>query len=319
MKDEKALIVIDGLGAEVFTADGMKKIVDQIKAKVDEFVPDATTRAGREEIASMAWKVARSKTLIDDLGKGLVAGWKKQAGAVDAQRKAMRDTLDQIKEDVRRPLTEWEQAEERRRFAIEEKIKGISAAMVRVTRDWMFIQLTELQTLKIWAEGLTITEDVYQEYTFEAELAKDKLVTAATESYAARVKYDNEQAELARLREEEKARKKEEARKKAEEAEAARKKEEEEKAAKAATPVSPRNIGSPADIAFGIVAPHGVPGPPAPIDEPLFIVQYGPSAGQKRTAAAILREKVGYIDLRLAEEIIEMIVRDEIPFVKFVG
>ncbi len=40
--------------------------------------PDIDTRKGRKAIASLAAKVARSKTYLDGLGKDLVAGWKRR-------------------------------------------------------------------------------------------------------------------------------------------------------------------------------------------------------------------------------------------------
>jgi hypothetical protein len=68
----------------------------------------------RKEIASMARKVASSKVALDDLGKDLVSGIKKQATAVDAERKRMRDTLDALRDETRAPLTAWEERDANR-------------------------------------------------------------------------------------------------------------------------------------------------------------------------------------------------------------
>lgn len=103
--------------AEVSTALSAKESLDALLARIREatttLVPDVETSEGRKAIGSLAYKVARSKTAIDDVGKDLVAGWKRQAASVDAMRKHARDTLDALKDEVRKPLTEWEEEQAR--------------------------------------------------------------------------------------------------------------------------------------------------------------------------------------------------------------
>ncbi|OCS62006.1 hypothetical protein BBZ50_02590 [Escherichia coli] len=50
------------------------------------FVPDITTAKGRKEIASLAYKVAQTKTYLDGLGKDLVAELKEIPKLIDANR-----------------------------------------------------------------------------------------------------------------------------------------------------------------------------------------------------------------------------------------
>jgi hypothetical protein len=73
-----------------------------------------TTTKGRDAIRSLAAKVARTKTGLDDLGKEHVSELKKQTGAVDIQRKLIRDRLDALRDEVRDPLTKFEEAEANR-------------------------------------------------------------------------------------------------------------------------------------------------------------------------------------------------------------
>ena len=56
--------------------NGLDPFLEQIKKEIDSFVPDVTTKKGRDAIASMAYKVAKSKTALDDVGKELVADLK---------------------------------------------------------------------------------------------------------------------------------------------------------------------------------------------------------------------------------------------------
>ena len=125
MKTELELVETKTLDALViFTnQDGLDKILKEIEAKVSGIVPDISTQKGRKEIASLAYKVAQSKTLIDKLGAELTADWKDRAKKVDVARKRARDFLDSLKDRVRQPLTEWEEAEAKRIADEEARLK----------------------------------------------------------------------------------------------------------------------------------------------------------------------------------------------------
>ncbi|MEG0861812.1 MAG: hypothetical protein RSG79_19630, partial [Pseudomonas sp.] len=94
--------------------NGLDPYLKKIRDEIDAFVPDITTRKGREAIASIAYKVARSKTALDNVGKDLVADLKEIPKKIDAERKRMRDTLDAWQEEVRQPLNKWQAAEDAR-------------------------------------------------------------------------------------------------------------------------------------------------------------------------------------------------------------
>ncbi len=85
-----------------------------IKAETDAFVPDLSTVSSRKEIASLAYKVTRTKTAIDNAGKKLNEDARSKINKVDEQRRKIRSELETLAEQVRKPLTEWEQAEEER-------------------------------------------------------------------------------------------------------------------------------------------------------------------------------------------------------------
>jgi colicin import membrane protein len=98
----------------VFTRDGaIDPILDKIAKEARSFVGDVSTAQGRKDIASMAYKVAQTKTYLDGLGKALVDEMKELPKKVDASRKSARDFLDALKEEVRKPLDDWEAEQER--------------------------------------------------------------------------------------------------------------------------------------------------------------------------------------------------------------
>lgn len=115
MSEIMDLVVIEKKNAmAVFTNnDQLDPLIELIEKEARSLVPDVTTKKGRDAIASMAHKVARSKTYIDNAGKDLVAELKALPKQIDESRRVARERLDALKDEVRRPLTEWEAEQER--------------------------------------------------------------------------------------------------------------------------------------------------------------------------------------------------------------
>ncbi|WP_220703828.1 hypothetical protein [Citrobacter braakii] len=129
MSEVTDLVVIEKSSAmAVFTNnEQLDPIIEKIEKEARSLVPDVSTRKGRDAIASMAHKVARSKTYIDNAGKDLVAELKALPKQIDESRRIVRERLDALKDEVRRPLTEWE--------AEQERIKAEEAARVKAEED----------------------------------------------------------------------------------------------------------------------------------------------------------------------------------------
>ena len=115
MSEVTDLVVIEKQNAvAVFTTkEQLDPIIEAIEKEARSLVPDVSTRKGRDAIASMGHKVARSKTYIDNAGKDLVAELKALPKQIDESRRIVRERLDALKDEVRRPLTEWEAEQER--------------------------------------------------------------------------------------------------------------------------------------------------------------------------------------------------------------
>ncbi|MDE9592078.1 hypothetical protein, partial [Citrobacter freundii] len=123
------LVVIEKSSAmAVFTNnEQLDPIIEKIEKEARSLVPDVSTKKGRDAIASMAHKVARSKTYIDNAGKDLVAELKALPKQIDESRRVVRERLDALKDEVRRPLTEWE--------AEQERIKAEEVARIKAEED----------------------------------------------------------------------------------------------------------------------------------------------------------------------------------------
>lgn len=184
------------------TPAGLDPYLAQIKAELDGFMPDVSTKKGRDAIASIAHKVARSKTALDNIGKELVAELKDVPKKIDAERKRMRDLLDRWKDEVRAPLTEWEEAEEVRQAKHNANVMRLNQFAANASPQ---IESATLRSMLADVDGTAVDES-WEEFESEAHRAKAKALDALTTALAAREKYEAEQAELARHRAEAAAR-----------------------------------------------------------------------------------------------------------------
>ncbi|HHT7498149.1 TPA: hypothetical protein ACT1U4_003050 [Klebsiella pneumoniae] len=136
MSEIMDLVVIEKKNAmAVFTNnDQLDPLIEAIEKEARSLVPDVTTKKGRDAIASMAHKVARSKTYIDNAGKDLVAELKALPKQIDESRRIVRERLDALKDEVRRPLTEWEAEQER--IKAEEAMNALHVEALAMNEDF---------------------------------------------------------------------------------------------------------------------------------------------------------------------------------------
>lgn len=174
----------------LFQPNGLDQILDKIRSEVSLHVPDISTERGRKAIASLARKVASSKVRLDDLGKELVSEAKSQISTIDSERKRMRDELDQLRDDTRRPLTEWEDAEKSRVQAHEDAVNGMATMVPADTLDSINAQVETVE--KYTARDPQEFKERY------GRASQGALLRLAAAAQAIRVRQE-EQAELARL------------------------------------------------------------------------------------------------------------------------
>jgi septal ring factor EnvC (AmiA/AmiB activator) len=156
----------------------------------------------------LAAKVAKTKTALDSLGKDLTEDWKKQAKVVDGSRKTMREELDAIRDEVRAPLTEYENREKNRIQALDDFYDGIVNLSKTVNSELdCALTIEELESNLSKLE-LIIVDEKLQERELDCIKAKargiDKL-KSTIEDIKKREKQERELEEL-RLKQAEKER-----------------------------------------------------------------------------------------------------------------
>lgn len=194
MSEVTDLVVIEPKNAmTVFkSADQIEEILQKVEREVMSFVPDVNTAKGRKEIASLAYKVAQTKTYLDGLGKELVAELKEIPKLIDANRKTVRDRLDALRDRARQPYTDWEAEQER--IKQEEEAKRAAEELARkVDADHELALLMNDQHDREVAEKKAEAER--QRIAHEEELKRQAAETARRE---AEEKAERERVEAAR-------------------------------------------------------------------------------------------------------------------------
>ncbi|RIY41986.1 hypothetical protein [Neopusillimonas maritima] len=182
--------------------NGLDPWLQRIRDQVTGVAPDLTTKKGRDEIASRAFKVRKSKTALDNLGKKLVDDLKEIPKKIDAERKRVRETLDALADEVRKPLTEWEAAEEARQAKHNSNVSRLHQFGTNASQN---LESEVLRDMIAEVDSILVDES-WEEFEAEAHRAKAKAMEALSTALAVREKYEAEQAELARLRAEAEAR-----------------------------------------------------------------------------------------------------------------
>jgi len=190
---------------QVFAPGGVMALLARLEADVRAVKTDISTAIGREQVRSLAYKVTRSKTALDSMGKALTDEWRARTDAVNAERRTIRERLDALAEEVRRPLTAWEQAEKDRvaghERALAEMVEAPGYGAMETPAE-LELRLSYLRSYpaRDWREFAARAAD-----TLAAEIERtERLLTAAR-------KREAEAAELARLRAEEAERARQEA------------------------------------------------------------------------------------------------------------
>lgn len=184
---------------EAFTGGTLEKLLGQVEKEARSITPDLTTAKGRKDIASLASKVSKTKTFLEGVGKDLVADWKGRAAIVDQKRRLSKDTLDALKIEVRKPLTEWEDKERARTNKIESSITEMEEKGLRSTKNWMELSVATLNEMMNSTMAIVVDE-TWEEYEVQAGEAQKVAIEAITAALGKRIKHDEEQAELAVLR-----------------------------------------------------------------------------------------------------------------------
>src|SRR5688572_8368798 len=131
------LIVVEDINpVEVFVNGGLDDVLKNIETQANALASglefDLTQESNRKEIASVAYKVTRSRTALFNAAKELTEEWRENTKKVNNERSRMEENLKALEEKIRAPLTEYETIEKERVEIHKEAIETINNLCVFV-------------------------------------------------------------------------------------------------------------------------------------------------------------------------------------------
>ena len=184
---------------EAFKVDGgAQSLFDRIAEQARSIVPDLSTDKGRKAIASMARKVASSKTAFDAHGKELKEQYTVITSKIDADRKLFRDQCDALRDEIRKPLTDWENAEKDRVEGLQLRVDEISLPCEFESSQFIKSQIEYIKLIEV--------DDSFMEFKDKAKLAKFEKLEMLNNLLTNVEKKEEEEAQLEKQRIEEQQR-----------------------------------------------------------------------------------------------------------------
>ncbi|HHG2203148.1 TPA: hypothetical protein ACPUVE_002693 [Klebsiella pneumoniae] len=200
MTDLAIIEIAPDMAPAIYVENGLDSFLEKIRAGVNE-VPDLSTAKGRARIASLAAQVSRSKTAVEKPGRDYLKRLKEQPRVVEAELRRFVTECDQLRDEVRRPLTEWEDAEKARTEALQQRLVDLRALADVIDTAGNYLPSADIQARILEAKSVVL-DDSWQERAAEAGVAKDSTIQQLEASLVIAQKREHEAAELDRLRKE---------------------------------------------------------------------------------------------------------------------
>lgn len=184
---------------EIYGQGNLSTFVERVRQEVTGEVPDLETAKGRARVASLARKVSDSKVAVEKPGRDYLRQIKALPKTIEAELREFVQEMDALRDETRKPLTEWEQAQSERRAKHSQAIDHIRA--LAASEDETGYEFTAAQ-LKDRLSKVNAVKmgDQWEEFESEAARAKETAIDALQRAIEKREKHEAEQAELERLR-----------------------------------------------------------------------------------------------------------------------
>jgi hypothetical protein len=198
MLDESTDLITIPTKADVpalFAKEGaIDALVSRIEEEARSVVQDYSNDKGRKAAKTLAAKVSRSKTLIDEVGKALNDERNALNKAVNTTRNMAKERLDALRDEIKQPALEAEAKEA-------DRVRAHLVAMDQFEKIELTSQNTsgELQAQIDMTEAVDVGE-AWEEYEADARAAKAAALEKLKADQVIAVARENQEAELEALR-----------------------------------------------------------------------------------------------------------------------
>lgn len=199
----KDLALLENINSEtapkIIEQQLLDALFEKVKSETITEVTDVSTAENRKRISELAMKVSRSKTAVLNPLQAWIKDIKQYPVTVTKVVKSFEQKMNDLRDEVKKPLTDWQQAEEDRVNKHQSKIEEIKK--IGETADSLITSMTisgwkdflsELEALKI--------DSSFEEFQPEALEAKKVSVEKIKNRIARQQKEETQEAEMQRLR-----------------------------------------------------------------------------------------------------------------------
>lgn len=178
----------------IYVKDGLKPFLQAVQEEVSSQVPDLSTAKGRDRIASLAAKVSKSKVAVEKPGREYLKRLKEMPKAVEEELRTFVLAMDALRDETRKPLTEWEAAETARKDKHVDAVQAIHDFCTDLTGISAAALLESIASVEAVQMG-----DHWEEFETEAARAKESALDKLRAALTVRQKHEAELAAIAKF------------------------------------------------------------------------------------------------------------------------
>lgn len=183
--------------AALFKSDsGVSAFISKLvaAARAEAATLSADTKKGRGAIISLAYKVSKSKAEFDRQGKALTERQRLEIEAVNAGRKTAAECLDALRDEIRKPVDDWEAAKEAETQRIKDRLSVFDAgrADAQCTVEQITAVIASIEAQEIGAD--------WGAHQPVAEIASSNALSSLRANLLIAQLREDQEAELTRLR-----------------------------------------------------------------------------------------------------------------------
>lgn len=128
----------------LYVSGGLDGYYQTIREQVMSEIPDLTTKKGIARVKSLAAMVSSSKVAVEKPGREYLKQLKEMPKVIEATLRDWNQKMDALRDEVRKPVTEMEEAEKARIIALELRVNEIKQIGDSITTDLDSPALNEL-------------------------------------------------------------------------------------------------------------------------------------------------------------------------------
>jgi hypothetical protein len=197
MSEENELVVVNPVDIPaLFEGGGCDPIVERLKKEAAKFKGDITTAKGRKEIASFARKFSSAKVYLDGLGKALSDEYRAKIAPINTERNKIEACCNELRDVIRKPLTDWEDAEK-------ERVAKHEAA-IQLINDQLEVDIEDSSHARRVLDSAIgiVVDDAFEEFELAATKAKAAVIEQLEAKFIVLQNKEREAAEAERLEKE---------------------------------------------------------------------------------------------------------------------